>query len=137
MRIDLPSSFFDHIDMNGTTQFKLSYTLSNADQFIDFKNTQDNAWLDVHYTENPHANIKEAQSISALTLFPNPSKGWIQIKSTDLYDTIEVFDLSGKSVYQCAITSSAVDLSDLKNGLYIVKLTNDEQYELSKLMIQR
>lgn len=137
MRIDLPSSFFDHIDMNGTTQFKLSYTLSNADQFIDFKNTQDNAWLDVHYTENPHANINEAQSISALTLFPNPSKGWIQIKSSDLYDTIEVFDLSGKSVYQSAIISNAADLSHLKNGLYIVKLTNDEHYELSKLMIQR
>jgi len=137
MRIDLPSSFFSHIDMNGTTQFKLSYTLTDNTQFIDFKNTQDNAWLDVRYTENPHATIEENPLTSQTMVYPNPSTGWIQVNSTETLKGIEVYDLSGKLVHQTNSVNNEIDLSDLNNGMYVLKLIKKDSFELSKLMIQK
>jgi hypothetical protein len=55
MRIDLPSSMLQYIDINGTSQFRMIYSLNNETQVIDYENSDEQIMLDVHYTQNPNA----------------------------------------------------------------------------------
>lgn len=136
MRIDLPTSFYDHIDMNGTTQFKLSYTLADTNQFIDFKNIQDNAWLDVRYTENPHVNVEEQVSEQPMSVYPNPTNGWIKFDFDGQVNSIEVYDLSGKLVHLEMINDNTANLGHLRNGMYVIKTHTNKGVEVVKLLIE-
>ena len=58
-----------------------------------------------------------------LNLFPNPSSGIVNIKSNELIEGIEVFDLYGKPLYQLNSVSSEyqIDLSSFAAGNYILQ----------------
>ena len=58
-----------------------------------------------------------------LNLFPNPSSGVVNIKSNELIEGIEFFDLYGKTLYQLNYDSSEyqIDLSNFAAGNYILQ----------------
>ncbi|MBI3521409.1 MAG: T9SS type A sorting domain-containing protein [Bacteroidetes bacterium] len=47
---------------------------------------------------------------------------------------IEVFNLSGELIYSNQLSSNKIDLN-VSNGLYIVKLSKDNQYSIKKIII--
>ena len=60
------------------------------------------------------------QKSTTLNVYPNPSKGILNIKKEQDPKKIEVFDLTGKAVYQDKFTSK-IDLSFLTKGVYFVR----------------
>lgn len=74
----------------------------------------------------PVGNVTEPDK-EALRIFPNPSNGIIGIgQSFDKDATVEIFDLKGSKIFSTLLPAgeSQVNLSDLQNGLYILKLSN-------------
>ncbi len=57
---------------------------------------------------------------TTLMVYPNPTKGVLQIKKVGDPKKIEVFDLRGASVYKVKFTDK-IDLSFLTKGIYFIK----------------
>lgn len=81
-----------------------------------------------------------------IALYPNPvTTGTVSIQynlpsATDL--DIVVYDLSGKAVYQTAIAkalsgSKTLNLGNIANGVYLVKVATETGFTSKKIMIQR
>ncbi len=92
-----------------------------------------------------HANstgIKDKKWASAkLTISPNPSRGAVRISGEEGFNNaiINVFDYSGKKVYDGMLDSNNnIDLSFLKNGIYLVTVqTNSGWLNSGKLIIAK
>jgi hypothetical protein len=88
------------------------------------------------------------QTIGTLNYFPNPSAGSIVVdyESTSTDQTvIEIYNTQGqmvKSVYSGIIEEGVqfrkqVDLSNLDNGVYLIRIVNSQDSDVRKLMIAR
>lgn len=77
------------------------------------------------------------RSIAGLKLYPNPVTGGTLNVQTDLGATKEVavFDVLGKQVLK-ASTEQAVNVSGLKTGVYMVKITEEGKTATRKLVIK-
>ncbi|RZJ69161.1 T9SS type A sorting domain-containing protein [Flavobacterium sp.] len=77
------------------------------------------------------------KSIAGLKLYPNPVSGGTLNVQTDLGDTKEVaiFDVLGKQVAK-ATTEQSVNVSNLKSGVYMVKVTENGKTATRKIVIK-
>jgi hypothetical protein len=77
-------------------------------------------------------------AIAGLTLYPNPViNGNLFITSnSSAVKTAAVYDILGKQVLVAKTTNNAINVSSLKGGTYIVKITEDGKSDTRKLMIR-
>ncbi|WP_166556788.1 T9SS type A sorting domain-containing protein [Runella sp. CRIBMP] len=80
----------------------------------------------------------EPEKVTEWEVYPNPSNGLIQWKSDEI-QRIEIYHLTGALVRQQTVQSAnkTMDLSELPNGLYLVRLSNDEKTVVKKILLQR
>jgi hypothetical protein len=76
--------------------------------------------------------------ISGLNMYPNPvTNGTLYITSNNSNaKTVAVYDILGKQVLESKTSNNAVNVSNLKGGAYIVKITEDGNTDTRKLIIQ-
>ena len=80
-------------------------------------------------------NIEQTQSIN---IYPNPANDRLYIETQTLTQTIEIFDIYGrrqKSIVNSQ-RSTVIDLSELKSGIYFVKI-NTEKGNIVKRIIKQ
>jgi hypothetical protein len=77
-------------------------------------------------------------SIAGLSVYPNPVKdGNLYITSdSNEAKTVAVYDILGKQVLNAKTSNNAVNVSTLKGGAYIVKITQDGKTDTRKLIIE-
>lgn len=77
-------------------------------------------------------------SISGLNVYPNPvTDGILKITSdSSNAKTVAVYDILGKQVINTKTSNNAVNVSNLKGGAYIIKITEDGKTDTRKLIIQ-
>lgn len=74
-----------------------------------------------------------------IEVYPNPTSNKINIESTKRLDQIRVFDISGKMLLNKSIngqSSAVIDLSNLKSGVYLLKLNSDKA-SITKRIIKK
>jgi hypothetical protein len=65
---------------------------------------------------------------SQFILYPNPTTGTAEMASdVARVDALSVYDTTGKLVIQLVNNVRGIDLSNLSNGVYLVKMTVDDQ----------
>tara|TARA_R110002096_G_C14660704_1_gene727761 strand:- start:15991 stop:17358 length:1368 start_codon:yes stop_codon:yes gene_type:complete len=71
-------------------------------------------------------------------MYPNPVKdGLVHIKSKTLIDkNIELFDVNGRSILQTKLKSDVLDVSVVKSGFYVLKVSTEDRSATSKLIIK-
>ncbi|WP_269227112.1 T9SS type A sorting domain-containing protein [Flavobacterium eburneipallidum] len=76
--------------------------------------------------------------IAGLSIYPNPvSKGTLYItSSSSTAKSVVLFDVLGKQVLKTSTTNNSINVSGLKNGVYIIKITEDGKTETKKLIIK-
>jgi uncharacterized protein (TIGR02145 family) len=87
------------------------------------------------------SGLEDHPAYSPVTITPNPASGLIRISSPDrklsLY-TAEIYSLSGILVKKIALDHTAaeqwIDLSDLQEGLYFIRLRTDNQSQSGKII---
>ena len=75
----------------------------------------------------PRKKIKENNSFK---IFPNPATNYLNIETADNFDNMnyQIINLGGQIIKNGKILSSTetIDISDLKNGTYVVRITSGE-----------
>ena len=76
--------------------------------------------------------------IAGLNIYPNPVKnGTLHITSnSSSAKTVVIYDVLGKEVSNTKTSNNSVNVSNLKGGVYIVKITEDGKTDTRKLMIE-
>jgi hypothetical protein len=80
----------------------------------------------------------ENNSISNLSIYPNPiSNGKLFISSnSNLEKEVQIFNTLGQQVLQAKTITEAINISNLNNGTYFVKITETGVSATKKLIIQ-
>jgi len=99
----------------------------------------------IKFLSNWNAIDTTSTAISALVIqkkiniYPNPTKEILSINSNFDFNRISIYDLSGKIVqsenYSQGINDHTLSVN-LKKGVYIVKVSNDDEEALSKFIVQ-
>jgi hypothetical protein len=73
-----------------------------------------------------NVNVHESQ-MSSLELFPNPANNIININlKNNISSNYEILDISGKVLLSNSfLNETQINSSDLKNGIYIIRVVND------------
>jgi hypothetical protein len=76
--------------------------------------------------------------IAGLKVYPNPvSNGVLHIESNaNTLKSIALFDVLGKQVLATSTENSTINVSNLKGGIYILKITEAGKTAVSKLVIK-
>jgi len=92
------------------------------------------SWADV----TPTTLSNEEFAANNFKIFPNPTNtGFVNITSlnSDAMN-VQVFDILGKQVKNETLTNNTLNVSDLNNGIYIVKITQNNTSTTKKLVIR-
>lgn len=80
---------------------------------------------------------------NSIILYPNPANTLVQValqNSTEIIDSITIYDVLGKKVNQIphiASNQSIIDVSQLSKGIYLVEITTESSLkQIKKLIIQ-
>ena len=83
--------------------------------------------------------INEINKTNTITIYPNPTSGIVTISSSEAIASINVFDVTGKLVYNqqnIKQTNTTLDLSTLSNGIYFIHaLTENGEVCNSKVVV--
>lgn len=73
-----------------------------------------------------------------LSIFPNPSDGLFNVSGLgDENASYEIFNLLGSKIKSNASLNQAVDLSELSNGVYLIRIYSEKQNITRKIQISR
>jgi hypothetical protein len=87
----------------------------------------------------PRSKGKKADKWETLVLSPNPTTGIVNLPDLQgIAHLIQVFDLNGKIATETRTNDKAIDLGQLSNGIYFLRMTNLESGSntVSKITIQ-
>jgi hypothetical protein len=110
---------------------KLSTSQVTCDNFT----TTDNGTTSVSYlSTNNFEKIKDDY-----TLFPNPTNGKVEFKGNELtINQIDIFDNVSRLVKQInGISENSLDLNELKDGIYFVKIQTENGNLNQKIIIKK
>ncbi|MGH1387015.1 T9SS type A sorting domain-containing protein [Kordia sp.] len=80
-------------------------------------------------------SLDDVNITSDFKLYPNPSKGIlnIQTNTTDSV-SISIYDMLGKEVLNADKVTNTIDISNLKNGMYLVKIATNDRSITKKII---
>ncbi|AUC75312.1 T9SS-dependent choice-of-anchor J family protein [Olleya sp. Bg11-27] len=74
---------------------------------------------------------------STFSVFPNPAKNSINIKSNTFFDTVEIFNQLGQRVMQVStadLVDNSIAISNLNNGVYFMKIFVEGKQQTTKFI---
>jgi len=76
---------------------------------------------------------------SKMSIYPNPTSGMLNITSNEEIDSVEIFNSIGNTVVSSKVVgnSSAIDMSNLPNGMYFVRVSTANGIETVKVVLER
>ena len=83
--------------------------------------------------------IKSISSNNAISIFPNPTSGILNVNAIEVNSSIEVINVIGEKVYSNTLVkgNNSIDLSGLSNGAYFVKLNSNNQITTKKVVLSK
>lgn len=96
------------------------------------------AWA-VRLTSNPTIGISEADELDGVTMFPNPTNGMLRISTaTNVRHTVEVLSMIGGLVRTVSFNGSGgIDVTDLAEGVYTVRVSDGTRTTQQKVSVTR
>jgi YD repeat-containing protein len=73
----------------------------------------------------------------SISVYPNPSNGILNIRSSNIINSIELYNNLGVLVSKPEIMyNNQIDLSSLSKGMYFLKVSDGKQYHTEKVIIE-
>lgn len=92
---------------------------------------------DLSFIDNNTLSVKNNQ-IEGFSMYPNPtSLGYVNVSSKSNSElSVSVFDVLGKQVINETIVKKQLNVSNLKSGIYVMKVSQDDATVTKKLVIR-
>ncbi|PLX22007.1 MAG: hypothetical protein C0597_02880, partial [Marinilabiliales bacterium] len=140
----------DNMRNKSTTEFEIGSNVFSANisstktynvtvkGYIDGNGFESNSM----YISMIHVGISDVFNVNSLKAYPNPTSGMVTVELPNELNgsyQIQVYSLSGAQVYSKTITNfeNRIDLSDLNNGIYILRLENEGEIYSQKLQLRK
>lgn len=94
-----------------------------------FNNTY-TAFSEIAFSKNGVLSLNEYKN-ELIELFPNPASDLIKIKGTIISNSFEIYNILGNVVLK-GITEKEIDISNLKKGIYFIKLEKGKTLKFLK-----
>ena len=92
-------------------------------------------------SEQPISSEYLKSNNEVISVKPNPAKNNIIINHNGIYTNLGIEEISGKLVFTQVLNQTVnmeqIDVSNLSNGLYLVKLSNEYNSTILKLVINK
>ncbi len=111
------------------TYYIAFYAYNNQrSMFLDNFNIRDNVGI------NDNVNAS-----SFVTLYPNPTKDMVNLRSIDNMSTVSVYDVFGKNIanYEVSGNEAQINVSNLASGLYVAKIATENGVVVKKFNVQK
>ncbi|MEI6695405.1 MAG: LamG-like jellyroll fold domain-containing protein [Bacteroidota bacterium] len=98
-------------------------------------------FFDIPPTNPAIITVEEWKEDLGFIVYPNPSKGIFNISSDNKLDktaTVEIFNLMGNIVkkFEWRGDNTSFDLSNFAKGIYIMKVSHKDGFQIKKLMLR-
>ncbi|GAB1452921.1 hypothetical protein MASR2M47_29770 [Draconibacterium sp.] len=93
--------------------------------------------ITVRATYEPATSIDNLtiKNFKKATIFPNPTNKYFQVEGLDLFD-YQILDIQGKEILNGHATGTTkISVKDLNEGIYILKLKNQDWEQVEKLIV--
>ncbi|WP_288982091.1 T9SS type A sorting domain-containing protein [uncultured Flavobacterium sp.] len=124
---------------SGTAAFNQSYQFNMMSIFFNFGTTGAIAGEKIYYFDD--VNYASPLSIasfdpSKINVYPNPVSSILTIESVDVIDSINIFNTLGQEVmnFDGNEAKKEINVSNLSNGIYIVKAVISGKISISKFI---
>ena len=129
------NSFYEFFGIGTATNIdyiKVIWTATGVVETIN--NVQPNQSITIQEGSGVLSTVNEM--LDDLVIYPNPSKSGVFLISHLLTDgiSVRIFDIAGKRVSANKIKENQLDISQLENGIYIVKLQSGTKTSIRKLI---
>jgi hypothetical protein len=87
-------------------------------------------------------SLEEINPSKAFSIYPNPTSNTITIKTftkPELNTFLTIYNISDQQLFTCQINEkqTVVDVSELPQGIYFVRITDDKTVQVGKFIIDR
>lgn len=93
----------------------------------------ESAYTETVYIEGAAIKVENFEYIKTV-VYPNPSKGIINIENEDL-NKIQIYDVTGKKIRELN-PQSQIDLTDISKGIYFMRLISDKGILVNKIILE-
>ena len=90
--------------------------------------------IDIKENQSGTTGIRELRS--DISIYPNPADQYVNIEGVEGYQRVEMWELSGKLVQKLSPQNPRLDVSGLKNGIYLLVIDGSDGRLVRKLLIQ-
>ena len=92
-------------------------------------------------TNNGGTGLSDLSSkLGTLNVYPNPSSNFVTIETSSVLtpSRLSILNLSGQELLQKEITETktTIDISTIRSGVYVVRLTSKKTVEIGKIIKQ-
>ena len=96
------------------------YTFVDWD--VNFTNVVSNLTVTAQYSITTSINTNHEKTVR---IYPNPTtNGLLYIKSDEPINEINIYDLTGRKVFNSKNSANPINVSSLSNGVYLIKVDN-------------
>lgn len=81
-------------------------------------------YVHVYSDTTRQSKLENSEYEMQLQLFPNPSDNVIMIDAYEKFKSYCVIDFTGKVLYYNLVTDNRIDISNLRSGIYLLRLEN-------------
>ena len=99
--------------------------------------TNQHVYKNLHVLSNAILSIPEADKNSTSLFYPQPANDRLYFKDTEQILRVKIFNVLGKEVVAYDNLTSSISISDLPQGVYLLKMQKTKGEELQKLIIKR
>lgn len=154
MQVSTTSSFeeliYDGKTIGDTlTSFRIPVLLDNNTKYYwrmrAWAGSDSSAWATRSFTVKAGVGINDIQN-SSIQVYPNPAKDRIVVKLANTGNGIarvKIVDLIGKTIYATEVEMNAIqrglelNLGNIPNGIYMLKLEYNQKMHISKIVIDK
>jgi hypothetical protein len=119
-------------DKNSTGNFSKFEFTKGVSSSVTPQNVASFSSVNIVWEPSVTLNSKEITDENNIQIFPNPTKNIFHIKGDNITD-IEILNLSGSLIFKNNSTTR-IDLSNFKNGIYLVRIKMGNQIIIKKLV---
>ena len=113
----------------------ISFSLKSSDIGQFGMNTPAFFCFDQFTTRDFKTGLTEVKNNTMYSVYPNPTLQGIHIRAIVVPAAVEVYDAAGR-LMKMVFEVDYIDLSDLENGLYYIRIQSEEKFEVHKIIKQ-